>query len=110
MSDDRQLLMDVAVHRYVSPSCERLRRAAAKKLGLTLGRYDDLVRARKKHCCGCGRWLVADVATFGVCRKQWDGLNGICRDCRRDYDRVRRALSQGETLNDQVRRSPAPKG
>lgn len=92
----RQLVMDVALIRYVSPSMERFMKAAAARLGLTLEKYRELLRARKKHCCGCSQFLDATVDVFGVCRKQWDGLNSICRQCRSDYDRVRRSLAMAE--------------
>lgn len=93
-----------SLREFLSPSNERWRRAASTKAGcLNMRDFDLLVSARKKHCPRCSRWLAASIEVFGECRSKYDGLNSICKGCRRDYDRQRRQerqASDGQSLGD----------
>lgn len=76
----------------IGAATEKWRRAAASKIGLTLARYEEMRAARRKFCWRCSNWLPESC--YGRCKARCDGLSAICKQCRRDYDRVRRILKE----------------
>lgn len=75
---------------YLSPANEAARKVAAAKLGLVLEKYDVLRRARRKWCSGCCAWHDASVEVFGRASAKGDGLQGVCREYRRELNAAKR--------------------
>jgi hypothetical protein len=50
----------------------------------------------EKSCTTCKEKLAASPANFGFARHNRDGLNGSCKACIREYNRVR--YNEGKQL------------
>lgn len=61
------------------------RAAAAARVGVTATEREALIGAGLKWCWRCGAWLPR--AAFGPNRDNRDGLQTMCAECRRAYQR-----------------------
>jgi len=44
---------------------------------------------REKRCCACGEFWPMDTEFWFLCAKNFDGLDGRCKACRREGRRSR---------------------
>ena len=54
---------------------------AAKRIGVPLKVYLSELAAGRKWCTKCKKWV--DVADFGRDRSRPDGLQAVCKPCRK---------------------------